>query len=160
MDLARAVRYVRSYAEDLGIDKNNIAVIGFSAGGILCSELLLNFGGLVNGTSIDENYISDELDKVSADASAVSMIYSFYGSLGVVSTDIEKFKASDLPPTYFLYGSEEIFRSQIEACADSVKQAGVPVESQILDGLQHGFGARGDWFKGFDKWLREVFSRA
>ena len=41
--------------------------------------MLLNFDGTVNGTALDEDYIPDELDQVSADASACGMIYSFYG---------------------------------------------------------------------------------
>lgn len=53
--------------------------------------------------------IADELDKVSADANAAGMIYSFYRRLSVASTDIEKFKTSDLPPTYFLYGTRDPF---------------------------------------------------
>jgi acetyl esterase/lipase len=40
LDLARAVRHVRNHAAELGIDENDIAVIGFSAGGILCGEML------------------------------------------------------------------------------------------------------------------------
>lgn len=43
LDLARAVRYVRSNARTYGIRERNIAVAGFSAGGILCGELLLHF---------------------------------------------------------------------------------------------------------------------
>ncbi|QQO07691.1 alpha/beta hydrolase [Breznakiella homolactica] len=157
LDLARAVRYVRVHAEDLGMDENNIAVIGFSAGGILCGELLLNFDGLVNGTTLDKNYVPDELDRVSADAGAAGMVYSFYGRLSVASTDVTKFAESNLPPTYFLYGSEETFRGQIEACARAVRQAGVPVESRILEGLRHGFGYRGGWVPGFAQWLDGVF---
>lgn len=157
LDLARAVRYVRSRADAYGIDENDIAIIGFSAGGILCGEMLLNYDGLVNGTAIDASYTPDELDSISANAAAVSMIYSFYGKLSVASTDVEKFKTSDLPPTYFLYGSEEIFRGQIEACANAARQAGVQVESKILNGQRHGFGARGNWFTGFDAWLRPIF---
>jgi len=71
LDLARAVRYVRSHAHTYGIREKNIAVVGFSAGGILCGEMLLNFKGKVNGTALDSRYMPDELDKVSADASAI-----------------------------------------------------------------------------------------
>ena len=141
LDLARAVRYVRSHAEDLGIEEKDIAVMGFSAGGILCGELLLNFDGTINGTAIDPDYVPDELDKISADASAVGMIYSFYGRLSVASTDVEKFKASDLPPSYFLYGTRDPFVDQFEACVNALQQAGVPVESHALQGMPHGFGA-------------------
>ena len=160
LDLARAVRYVRLHAKDYGIAEEDIAVIGFSAGGILCGELLLNFDGTVNGTAIDPKYVPDELDKVSADASAVGMIYSFYGRLSVASTDVKKFKASGLPPTYFLYGTRDPFVDQFEACVSALKQAGVPVESHALQGMPHGFGAGdGKWILDFDRWLTGIFSQ-
>jgi acetyl esterase/lipase len=140
----------------LAIDENDIAVIGFSAGGILCGELLLNFDGTVNGTAIDADYKPDEQDKISADASAVGMIYSFYGRLSVASTDVKKFRSSDLPPTYFLYGTRDPFVSQFEACVIALQQAGVMVESHALQGMPHGFGAGdGQWILDFDKWLKE-----
>jgi acetyl esterase/lipase len=53
LDLARAVRYVRSHAADLGVEENDIAIVGFSASGILGGELVLNFDGTTNGTVID-----------------------------------------------------------------------------------------------------------
>lgn len=101
LDLARAVRFVRKNADVYGIDEKNIAVMGFSAGGILAGEMLLNYAGNENGTALDASYTPDELDKISADAGADGMIYSFYGRLSVASTDVEKFAASNLPPTYF-----------------------------------------------------------
>jgi len=157
LDLARAIRYVRSHAMDLGIEENDLAVMGFSAGGILCGELLLNFDGTVNGTAIDSGYKPDELDKISADACAVGMIYSFYGRLSVASTDVEKFKASDLPPAYFLYGTRDPFVSQFEACVQALQQAGIPVESHVLQDWPHGFGAAdGQWILDFDRWLMEI----
>jgi acetyl esterase/lipase len=160
LDLARAVRYVRSHAADLGIEENNIAVMGFSAGGILGGELLLNFDGLVNGTAIDPDYVPDELDNVSADANAAGMIYSFYGRLSVASIDVEKFRTSDLPPTYFLYGTRDPFVDQFEACVNALRQAGVRVESHALEGMPHGFGAGdGQWMLDFDAWLSEIFNQ-
>lgn len=61
-----------------GIDGNDNAVMGFSAGGILAGEMLLNFDGLVNGTALDPEYVPDDLDGISADAAADGMIYSFH----------------------------------------------------------------------------------
>lgn len=75
LDLARAVRFVRAHASEYGIDESDIAVMGFSAGGILCGEMLLNFDGLVNGTTLDSSYVPDALDQVSADGAACGMIY-------------------------------------------------------------------------------------
>jgi acetyl esterase/lipase len=158
LDLARAVRYVRSHAKDLGIDEKDIAVMGFSAGGILCGELLLNFDEKVNGKSIDTKYVPDNLDKISANAAAVGMIYSFYGRLSFASTDVEKFKTSDLPPAYFLYGTRDPFVDQFEACVAALKQANIQVESHVLQGWPHGFGAAdGQWIIEFDKWLSKIF---
>ncbi|MDE6168545.1 MAG: flavodoxin, partial [Acetatifactor sp.] len=115
LDLARAVRFVRQNADVYGIDEKDIAVMGFSAGGILAGEMLLNFDGTVNGTVLDVDYAPDALDGISADAAADGMIYSFYGRLSVASKDSEKFAASDLPPTYFCYGTRDPFVGEFEA---------------------------------------------
>lgn len=159
LDLARAVRYVRSHSEDFGIDEEDIVVTGFSAGGILCGELLLNFDGFINGTAIDPDYRPDKMDMISADASAVGMIYSFYGRLSVASTDVEKFKSSDLPPTYFVYGTRDPFVSQFEACVIALQKAGVTVESHALQDMPHGFGVgNGQWIIDFDNWLMKILN--
>lgn len=157
LDLARAVRFVRSHAEEYGIEETDIAVMGFSAGGILSGEELLNYDGLISPTVLDENYVPDSLDEVSADAAACGMIYSFYGRLSVASTDVDAFREANLPPTYFLYGSEDPFVDQFEACVEALKKAGVSVESHELRGMPHGFGAGGDWIDGYDEWLENIF---
>ncbi|MFO7698325.1 MAG: alpha/beta hydrolase [Anaerolineae bacterium] len=161
LDLARAVRYVRAHAGDYGIADQGISVIGFSAGGILCGELLLNFDGSVNGTAIDPDYVPDELDRVSADASAVGMIYSFYGRLSVASTDVDKFKSSDLPPAFFVYGTRDPFVGEFEKCIKALRQAGVPVEDHVLQDWPHGFGAGdGQWIQDFDRWVTDVYENS
>lgn len=157
LDLARAVRFVRAHAEEYGIEESDIAVMGFSAGGILSGEMLLNFDGTINGTALDPDYVPDELDNISADAAACGMIYSFYGRLSVASTDVEKFKASDLQPTYFTYGTRDPFVGEFEECVEALQQANVPVESHALDAMPHGFGATGGWIPDYDRWLSDIF---
>jgi acetyl esterase/lipase len=161
LDLARAVRHVRSRAEEYNIDANDIAVMGFSAGGILCGEMLLNFDGFVDGRAIDPKYIPDELDRISADASAVGMVYGFYsftGSFSTASTDVEKFRAANLPPAYFVYGTRDTVR-QFEACAEALRKAGVPSVTRALRGQPHGFGVGdGQWILDFDTWLIEIMT--
>ncbi|OUQ23467.1 hypothetical protein B5E77_15540 [Lachnoclostridium sp. An131] len=157
LDLARAVRFVRSHADEYGIDEEDIAVMGFSAGGILSGEMLLNYDGTVNGTALDESYVPDALDEVSADAAACGMIYSFYGRLSVASTDVEKFRTSDLPPTYFAYGTRDPFVREFEKCIAALQEAEIPVESHVLEGMPHGFGAEGGWIPEYDAWLEAVF---
>lgn len=157
LDLARAVRFVRKNADIYGIDEKNIAVMGFSAGGILAGEMLLNFDGAVNGTTLDHDYVPDSLDDVSADAGADGMIYSFYGRLSVASTDSEKFAQSDLPPTYFCYGTRDPFVSQFELNIEALKAADVPVETNVLDGRPHGYGYTEGWIPAYSAWLENVF---
>lgn len=160
LDLARAVRFVRKNAEIYGIEEENIAVMGFSAGGILAGEMLLNYDGIIDGTALDDNYVPDELDKISADAAADGMIYSFYGRLSVASDDVEKFASSDLPPTYFCfcYGDGDPFVDQFEKCVKALQDAGVTVESHELQNMGYGFGPEGDWIPDYDRFLQKTFS--
>lgn len=157
LDLARAVRFVRKNAEIYGIDEKDIAVMGFSAGGILAGEMLLNYDGHINGTALDQDYKPDELDLISADASADGMIYSFYGQLSIASTDTEKFASSDLPPTYFCYGTCDPFVNEFEECIVALKKAGVAVQVNVLNDRPHGYGYQEGWIPDFDNWLSDVF---
>lgn len=90
LDVARAVRFIRKNAEVYGIDPDNIAVMGFSAGGIQAGEFLMHYDEDVTGTALDSTYVPDELDAVPAHASAAGMIYSFYGRLSVGNMDESK----------------------------------------------------------------------
>lgn len=157
LDLARAVRFVRAHAQDYGFDPKDIAVMGFSAGGILSGEMLLNFDGNVLPTDLDPDYQLDELDEVSADAAACGMIYSFYGRLSVGTTDVELLRSGDLPPTFYCYGTRDPFYEQFLANADAAEEAGVSVERLQLDEMPHGFGAEGGWIPAYDAWLEGVF---
>lgn len=158
LDLARAVRFVRAHAEEYGIEEKDIAVMGFSAGGILSGEMLLNFDGEVNGTALDSDYIPDQLDMLSADAAACGMIYSFYGRLSVGTTDVELLRRGNLPPTFYCYGTRDPFYRQFLANADAAEEAGVNVERLQLDNMPHGFGSRGGWIPAFDSWLSNIFT--
>ena len=157
LDLARAVRFVRAHAQEYGIDPQDIAVMGFSAGGILSGEMLLNFDSDVSPSVLDPEYRPDQLDAVSADAAACGMIYSFYGRLSVGTTDTELLRSGSLPPTFYCYGTRDPFYEQFLANADAAERAGVEVERLQLDGLPHGFGADGGWIAAYDEWLTRIF---
>ena len=118
----------------------------------------MNFDGLVNGTALDADYIPDSLDEVSADAGADGMIYSFYGRLSVASTDSEKFAQSDLPPTYFCYGTRDPFVRQFELNAEALRKADVSVEVNVLEDAPHGYGFTRGWIPAYAEWLERIFT--
>lgn len=147
--------YVVTFPVPEGTDVKGAVLI--NAGGILAGEMLLNYDGTVNGAALDFDYVPDELDSISADAGADGMIYSFYGRLSVASTDVEKFAASDLPPTYFCYGTRDPFVGEFEKCVKALQEAGVPAAVNVLDGRPHGYGYMEGWIPDYDAWLTEIF---
>ncbi len=114
LDVARAVRFIRKNADVYGIDPDDIAVMGFSAGGIQAGEFLMHYDEDVDGTALDPDYVPDELDMVPAHASADGMIYSFYGRLSVGNMNPEWLAEGNLPPTFYVYGTEDPFYRQFE----------------------------------------------
>lgn len=159
LDVARAVRFIRKNADIYGIDPNDIAVMGYSAGGIQAGEFLMHYDEDVNGTALDADYVPDELDSIPAHASADGMIYSFYGRLSFGSTDVEELKSGNLPPTFYCYGTEDPFYSQFEAQVKVMEEVGVSTTTIVLDGWPHGFGGDGDWVEDYATWLENVFAQ-
>ncbi|MGI6224098.1 MAG: alpha/beta hydrolase [Prevotella sp.] len=157
LDLARAIRYIRWHAADYGIDPNDIASVGFSAGGILCGDEALHYDELVNGTALDSRYQPDALDSVSANVCTIGMIYSFYGRLSYGTTDVELLKSGNLPPTFYAYGDLDPFYEQFLANAAAVREAGVEVEQHEYANTGHGFGYTiEDWMVKFDTWMENI----
>lgn len=158
LDVARAVRFIRKNADIYGIDPEDIAVMGYSAGGIQAGEFFISADGDVNGSYLDPDYVPDELDAVSADASACGMIYSFYGRLSVASLDVEHLKSAELPPTFYCYGTEDPFYRQFEEQVALMEEVGVVTDTIVLDDWPHGFGGDGGWVADYAAWLEAIFS--
>ncbi len=158
-DLQRAIRYVKAHAEDYRINPENIALVGFSAGGILNGEVLLNWRDLTNGTALDSSYRPDELDNVPVSACAVGMIYSFYGRLSVSMNNVETLRAANLPPAFYCWGTRDGFAGQFTQNSNAAKEAGVRVETKVLQGYPHGYGSGGNasiWGNDFDAFLTPI----
>ena len=160
-DLQRAIRYVRAHANEYRINPENIALVGFSAGGILNGEVLLNWRNLTNGTALDSSYRPDALDNVPVSACAVGMIYSFYGRLSVSMNDVATLRAANLPPAFYCWGTRDGFAGQFTQNANAVEEAGCTVERKILQGYPHGYGSGGNagvWGNDFDAFLTKIMS--
>lgn len=159
IDLQRAIRYVRAHATDYRINPENIALVGFSAGGILNGEVLLNWRDQKNASSLDGSYQPDELDNVPVSACAVGMIYSFYGRLSVSMNNVETLRAANLPPAFYCWGTRDGFASQFTQNSNAVREAGCTVETHILQNYPHGYGTGGNasvWGNDFDAFLTPI----
>lgn len=155
-DLQRGIRYVKAHADEYRINPDNIALVGFSAGGILNGEVLLNWRDLKNGTALDRSYIPDNLDKVPVSACAVGMIYAFYGRLSISMNDVETLRKADLPPAFYCWGTRDSFAGQFTRNANAAEEAGCLVERKILQNYPHGYGTGGShdvWGRDFDRFL-------
>ncbi len=158
LDVARAVRFIRKNADIYGIDPDDIAVMGFSAGGIQAGEFLMHYDEDVDGTSLDDDYIPDALDEIPAHASAAGMIYSFYGRLSVGNMDTDWLSEGDLPPTFYVYGTEDPFYRQFDQQYTVLSGMGIETRRIVLNGWPHGFGSDGGWVQDYADWLCEVFA--
>lgn len=160
-DLQRGIRYVKAHADEYRIKPENIALVGFSAGGILNGEVLLNWRDLTNGTALDSSYVPDDLDKVPVDACAVGMIYSFYGRLSVSMNNVETLREANLPSAFYCWGTRDGFAGQFTQNANAVEEAGCRVERKILQNFPHGYGTGGSydvWGRDFDRFLTGIMS--
>lgn len=73
--------------------------------------------------------------------------------MAVAVNDVEQFKAVDLSPAFFVYGTRDPFVKSFEADIDALR------EDHVLEGWRHGFGAGdGQWITDFYKWVTNVFS--
>lgn len=156
-DPARAIRFVRAHAGDYRLPgQHTIALGGYSAGGILCGETILNWSGTTSPTALDAGYAPDELDTVSADAAATAMIYSFYGRLSVAELNPDRL--AGIVPTYYCYGTRDPFHDQFEAQVKVMAGLGATLHARVLDGWPHGFGAEGGWIEEYDAFMQRAFS--
>ena len=157
LDVARAVRFIRKNADVYGIHPDDIAVMGFSAGGIQAGEFLMHYDEEVNGTALDPSYVPDDLDEIPAHASACGMIYSFYGRLSVGNMDPDWLAKGNLPPTFYVYGTEDPFYRQFEQQYDVIRGMEISTGRIVLNGWPHGFGSDGGWVEDYALWLENVF---
>ena len=148
-DTQRAIRLVRSRAQEWNIDPARVGVMGFSAGGELAAFASMRFDNGVEGAT-------DAVDRQNSKPAFQALIYP--GS----SRRIEPTKES--PPVFLACGYND--RPDISKGLAEVylkfKEAGVPAELHIYSDAGHGFGLResnraaaGKWIDRFEEWLAE-----
>jgi acetyl esterase/lipase len=149
-DAQRAIQYVRSRAQEWGIDASRIGVMGFSAGGELAALSGMRF---INGNK----EAADAVERESSRPDFQALIYP--GSSGRIAATKES------PPAFLLCGYNDrpdISRGMAEVYL-KFKDAGVPAELHIYSGAGHGFGMReknrnavSTWLARFEEWLGDL----
>ncbi len=163
LDAARAIRYVRSHATELGVAKDKIGLWGFSAGAHLS-------GYLATRHDAGEQDAKDPIDRVSDRPDFAVLSYGRFsldqaiprktdmeGLLGkhptqamLQSVSVVKFVTSDTPPCFLFATTADQTVNSLNATAfyDALKEAGVPVELHIFERGPHGIGMA----QGFKKY--------
>ena len=146
-DTKRAIRLVRSRAQEWNIAPGRVGVIGFSAGGELAalSGMRFDSGG---------KDATDPVERENSRPDFQALIYP--GSSGRIAP------TKDSPPVFLACGYKD--RPDIAQGLAEVylkfKAVGVPAELHIYAGAGHGFGMReknheavGTWPARFQEWL-------
>lgn len=154
LDAIRAMKMIRSNAEKWNIDKNNIGVIGFSAGGHLASLLSTHY----NKTAFNQ---PDEDDKISARPDFAILVYPVI-SMGADFThegsryflmgnhpdkelmeyySTEKHITENTPPTFLLHSSDDDVVSVENSIAfySGLIKNKVDAAMHIFQNGEHGF---------------------
>lgn len=149
-DMQRAVRTVKSRAAEWDIDPNHVGIMGFSAGSILSG---------IAGQRFDErvNPPADAIDQLSAKPAFEALIYGtpFTGMRG--ATPLVEGVRKDTPPTFLLCGGNDPISAKYPEVYQMIKDAGVPVELHIYEGIGHGFGFQPGNGRAISRWPNRLY---
>lgn len=155
-DAQRAMSVIRADAKKFNIDESKIGVIGFSAGGHLAGNLVMNHAS---------RDITDEKDSVS---SRPDFWIGVYGTYGDIYGPGGRFRErTGIPPAFLVHAendSKVSVLASIELYTD-LKQKGVPAELHVYEQGEHGFALEknrdtatnstvADWSDRCIEWLK------
>lgn len=175
-DAQRAMRWVRSRAEEWGLDPQKVGVAGFSAGGHLASTLATHFD---KGKAKSK----DRLERFSCRPDFALLFYpvismkdglthagSKSGLLGKTPAPelVEKYSnelqvSAQTPPTFLIHSDDDTAVPALNSVAfyQALKKHKVPAVLYILPKGGHGWGFRPTfeyyslWTPLLEKWLKE-----
>ncbi len=149
-DGQRAIRLVRSRAQEWGVNPARVGVLGFSAGGEVAALVSMRY-------DTGNKEAADVVERESSRPDLQALIYP--GSSGKVVPTKES------PPMFLLCGYKDrpdISRGLAEVYL-KFKELGVPAELHIYATAGHGFGMReknrsavATWPARFEEWLNEL----
>ncbi len=178
IDARRAVRCVRSHAEELGIDKNKIAVIGSSAGGNLAA-LLCTYLENIEGEEAEDGRHEDFLpnfqilcypvisladNTVTHAESKRNLLSSDEDLARILSPELHVTRKT--PPAFLWHTANDscVPVENTLLYTEALKKAGVSVETHIFPNGSHGLGLAREnpsvsvWTKLLETRLKDVFN--
>ena len=148
-DGQRAIRLIRSRAQEWNINPAAVGIMGFSAGGEIAALASMRFdAGNASAT--------DPIDRLSSKPDFQGLIYP--GKSHLIQPP------KDAPPAFLAcgYGDRADISEGLAKVYLLFKQAQVPAELHIYSGAGHGFGLRdtnkspaGAWIVRFHEWLAD-----
>jgi len=155
-DVQRAIRLVRNAAPKYGLSADKIGVMGFSAGGSLSARAGTRF-------NINSYAHVDATDSLSCRPSFVMLIYPAYLDQAPDHSLTPELQLSkDVPPFYIFQTTDDQYANSALVMAQSMRNAGIPVELHLLPSGGHGYGLRPGkraaetWPLLAEKWLETV----
>lgn len=175
-DVQRAIRYVRVNAEKLGIGKDRVGVMGFSAGGHLASTAATHFddGQKDAKDAIDQQSSRPDFVILGYPVISLAESYSHGGSRKALLGDKPDEKLVDLlsnerqvtsetPPTFLFHTADDsgVPVENSLAFFAALRKAKVPAELHVFETGPHGVGlapgskALSQWTALLETWLRQ-----
>ena len=154
-DSQRAIRLVRSRAEEWNLNTSKIGFMGFSAGGELAAMVSTRYDA-------GKPDAADPIERQSSKPNYQVLIYPGIRPDAASITEVTK----DTPPTFMLCADNDKGPSTaIPALYLALKKAGVPAEIHIYNSGGHGFGLRKNpkanivystWVMRLQEWISDV----
>jgi acetyl esterase/lipase len=177
MDAKRALRIVRANADKWGIKKNNIGIMGFSAGGHLASTLATHFddGDMTSKDSIEQQSSRPDFAVLVYPVISMDKKITHMGShnnligenadsslTNLYSNELQVTKQT--PPTFLIHATDDkaVPVENSLRFYEALKTNGVSVEMHIFPTGGHGFGlalGKGSletWTDLLVTWMREL----
>ena len=136
-DAQRTLASIRSQAEEWGLKKNRIGLLGFSAGGQVAARLLSDEGKLAYDPI-------DKIDDISHRPDFALLIYPWNIYDADRDTLIDGVKAGKKCPSVFIVHTDDDQSTSLGSALfySGLKRLGIPAELHIYGNGGHGYGMR------------------
>lgn len=173
-DAQQAIRHVRNNAKELGVNKSQIGIMGFSAGGHLASTAATHFNFRADTTNIDTVSVRPDFAVLIYPVISFDSTITHKGSrnnlIGAIpSKEKTDFFSNDLqvtattPPSFLVHAGDdgavpvENSLRYYRACINNK----VPVELHLYPKGGHGFGMNNkttddNWMERLRNWLNKL----